>query len=351
MTLTLDPADLAGWPQVDPVFCETGGRVDASEDGRPWTYFFCSEELPEFCRLLFSMSTENENVLHMTALYLDISPAIGNGQTTEIDSNPAGLSRMEKLVGPLRQLHSFGAAQVQGPLSGSYKGKIISSVCRDCPTVMDAIHTTMTFLDQADEQVSRGQLRQASLGYKAALSLACSCCWRYDEQDFKMNSGPFPGLTTVQNIYNIKVRLQARIAAVYFRSGKLRMARIYIERALDPRRPYDNRSNKLYELYIMPWENVVYAEVLHVAAQISYTQGDVSDAVQALKDARKFAPFNKEQQSRCEAWRDHRKSIRNRNANRAEARRLQSQKRDEKTEGIETPNENPLVPGNRRLTL
>ncbi|CAF9922819.1 MAG: hypothetical protein ALECFALPRED_002234 [Alectoria fallacina] len=351
MTLILDPAALRGWPPGGPRYRGPNRWLDAFEDGRPWRYIFCSDELPEFCRLLLKMSMDDEDILRKTTLYLDINPAIGNGQAIDIDSNPAGLSRMERLLGPLRQLHSLGAAQIQGPLSGHYKGEVIKSICKECPTAMDIINKTMVSLNQADDQASKGQLVQANQGYKKALSFLRSCCWRYDEREFVMKSGPFPRLEAEQSIKNFVVRLQARIAAVYLESGKLRMARVYTERALDPRRPYDDRHNKEYCLDIEPWEGVAYAEVLHVAAKISYRHGGVYQATADLQDAGQLVPLTEEQEFRLEAWQNHSDSLRDRYTKRIEARRLQSQKQEEKTEGIDTPDQNSLVPGKRRLTL
>lgn len=349
MTLTLDPAALGGWPQGGLVFCETGSWENASEDGRPWSYIFCSDELPNFCRLLLKMSIDEHNILlRKTALYLDINPANRNGQATQMDSYPGGLSRIRKLLDPLHQLHSLGAAQVQGPLSGGYKAEIITSICKDCPTAMHIIHTTMVSLHQADEQASKGELLQANVCYKIALNLVRSCCWRYHVQEFAMENGPFQGLTTVENIEIIVVRLQARIAAVYFESGKLRMARIYTERALDPRRPYDHRHNKLYSLDIEPWEGAVYAEVLHVAAKISYTHGDVREATRDLEKAGELVPLNEEQKCRLEVWKNHVDSLDMRRAKQREANEMQSQKRNEKIEGIA---KSLLISEKRRLTL
>ncbi|CAD6594353.1 MAG: hypothetical protein ASARMPREDX12_008700 [Alectoria sarmentosa] len=351
MTLILDPAALGGWPQGGPRYRGPDRWLDPSEDGRPWRYIFCSDELPEFCRLLLKMSMDDDDILRKTALYLDINPAIGNGQAIEIDGNPAGLSRMERLLGPLRQLHSLGAAQIQGPLSGHYKGEVIQSICKDCPTAMDIVNQTMVSLRQADDQASKGQLLQANQGYKKALSFLRSCCWRYDEQEFVIKSGPFPRLEAEQCIKNFVVRLQARIAAVYLEMGKLRMARVYTERALDPRRPYDDRHNKEYCLDIEPWEGVAYAEVLHVAAKISYAHGGVYQATADLGDAGLLVPLTEEQEARLEAWQNHSNSLRDRYTKREEARKLRSQKQEEKTEGIEGPDQNSPVPGKRRLTL
>ena len=209
MSLTLDPATLRGWPQATPRWYGDEQPENTSEDRRPWRYIFCSNELPEFCRILVRMSRADDSILRGTALYIDINPAIVGRRATEIDDNPAGKVRMQRLLDPLRQLHSLGTVQIDGPLSGSYKGKIITSICKHVPTAMDIIHSTSASLEQADKRASQGQLRQANLEYKAALSLIRSCCWRYQEREFVMDSGPFPGLKALHVIYNLVVRLQA----------------------------------------------------------------------------------------------------------------------------------------------
>lgn len=325
MTLTLDPADFGVWPY----------HMRASKHDRPWNYIFCSDELPTFCRILLELAIANDFILRNTAIYIGINAAIWNGQAAGIDSNLAGLARMRKLLEPLRQLHSFGAAQVEGPLSGSYKGSINASVCKECPTAFDIIETAMEALSQGDEQVSKGRLRQSNQGYKAALNYVRSCFWRYDERDFIMNSGPFPKLEAIQVMANLQVRLQARIASVYLESGKLRMARIYTERALDPRRRYDHRQHKLYySLDLQPWQKVVYAEVLHVAAKVRYIQGHAGEAEQRLSEAGELVPLNEEQQSRYEAWQTRAVILYDRQTKSMQAKRLLSEKQDEMAEGI-----------------
>ena len=334
MTITLDPPDLRGW-QGDGPWGSSGQREDAPEDGRPWNYIFCSDELPEFCRLMLYVYSNDDSLLKETVLYVDINPAIANGQVKEVDDHPTGRARMQKVLDPLRPLHSLGAAQIDGPLSGSYKSEIIRSICKHCPTAMGIVHETMASLEQADEQASKDQLRHANLGYKAALSLIRSCCWQHREQDFVTSDGPFPGLKVYNVVRNIVVRLQARIAAVYYEINELRMARIYTERALNPRRPYDHRNNIIYDqIDIHPWEHTVYAEVLHVAAMISYSHGNVVEAIHSLLQACDYAPFNEEQTTRHEAWQAHSDRLTAKHDEQREARERQLRKEKEKVEGM-----------------
>ncbi len=349
MTLILDPVIMGHWPHW-PLSYETEETVDASEDRRPWKYIFCSDELPTFCRLLSRLSQDYDGLLRDTELYIVVNPAIWNGQAATMDSNEAGRSRGRKLLEPLRQLHSFGAAYVDGPLSGSYKLSINQSVCKHCPTAMEIIEIAMATLGAGDEQVSKGRLVEATRNYKVALSHVRSCCWLYDERDFIMDSGPFPGLEAAQVMSNLKVRLQARIASVYWNTGMYRMARIYTERALDPRRPCDHRGNKTYTIDIEPWEGMVYAEVLHLAAQYSYRHGSVLEAVRYLRDAGELVPLDEEQKARYEAWDVHGKSLLSRRSKEQERTELDSQKRDEKIEGIKLTHKYSIDPEKRRLT-
>ena len=184
MTVTLDLPNLDGWPEDRSYRHEEADWKAISEDGRPWRYIFCSEELPEFCRLLLKLSKDDESILLNSSLYIDINSAIGYGQVPEIDSHVSGRKRLQKLLDPLRHLHSFGAAQIDGPLSGSYKGNIIKSVCSPCATAGDIILATSASLGQADQLASRGQMTQAKLQYKVALSIIRSCVWRFQEQNY-----------------------------------------------------------------------------------------------------------------------------------------------------------------------
>lgn len=344
MTLTLDPLTLRGWPQRRPwwFWWWTDDQWEnAPEDDPLWNFIFCSDELPEFCRLMLDVHRKRDSLLEEIVLYVEISSAIANAHVKALDDHPAGRARMEKLLGPLRRLHGLGAAQIDGPLSGNYKGEIIRSLCTHCPTAMDIVHDTIISLEQADEQASKDQLRQANLGYKAALSFIRSCCWQLQEGDFIMIDGPFPGLKVRDVVTNLEVRLQARIAAVYYKSNKLRMARIYTERALDPRRTYD-RGNKIYHvLDIQPWEHVVYAEVLHVAAMTSYTNGNVLEAICTLSQARKYIPFDEEQKSRSEAWQAHADKLQAMHVKRSQATERHLKKRNDKAQGMISQQKNP----------
>ena len=316
MTLTLDPVSVA---------------EDVDDDQRPWKYIFCRDELPTFCRIISKCFRKNHGLLGNTTIHIAINPDIWKGQTTYIDSTPIGLSRMEKLLGPLRQLHSFGTAQVEGPLSGSYKGSIITSLCKDCPTAMEVIQTAMLTLEQGDDNTGTGKLLLANQAYKTALCCVRSCCWLYDERDFVMDQGPFPGLKAHQAKSNLKTRLQARIASVYLKSGMLRMARIYTERAVDRRRPFDRRGYKVYSLELQPWQRPVYAEVLQVSAEISYIHGDVRGAVCDLEHAGEYASLDERQESRLGEWQNH---LCDRSTERAKLREIYDRKREDKTRGI-----------------
>ena len=328
MTITLDPTTYNDWPTCQYVH---------SEDHRPWRYIFCNDELPTFCRLLLKLSKSDDGFLRSTAIHVDINGAIWNGQSAEMDRSPVGLPRIQKLLDPLHQLHSFGAAQIEGPLSGLYKGIVNASLCKDCPTATDIVQSAMVTLSQGDNQVSLSRPNHAIREYKVALNSVRSCCWLYDERDIIMDGGPFPGLKAEKVMRSLKVRLQARIASVYLSIGMSRMARIYTERAMDPRRPYDDRHNKMYCLVLKPWQRVVYAEVLQVSAQIWYTYGHVDDAVGELREAGEYVPLDQEQQCRQEAWQKHADSLRKKHAEQAEAQELERQRKGEKVEGIGTP--------------
>ena len=332
MTLTLDPPDLCDWPRARPFYSEH--VEDPPKDGRPWTYIFCSDELPKFCRFLLYMYQYDVGPLKESILDIDTSSAITDRQVNVIDDHPAGRARMERFLGPLRQLHSLGAAQIDGPISGRYKGEIIERICRHCPVAMDIVHETVASLEQADEQASRSQLRRANLGYKATLSLLRSCYWHHEERDFIMSDGPFPGLEVHKVVDNIEVRIHARIASVYYKMNQLRMARIYIVRALEIRRPFQRRIRVWQELSIHPWEHIVYAELLHVDAMVSYAYRDVYAAVNTLSQAGEYAPLDEAQTARLEAWQAHAAKLEAIYYKKSEARTRELEIRSEKIDGM-----------------
>lgn len=339
MTLTLDLApaqfDSVEWEVIGP---EDSPRSEDSNDTRPYRYIFCVDELPTFCRLLLELSTWSDLHLRSATIHIDVNEAIWKGHSTEIDHSPVGLSRMEKLLSPLRQLHSFGAAQIEGPLSGSYKASIITSLCKDCPTAIDIIEAAMVSLSQADELLGQNRSAPAISGYQVALNNVRSCCWLYSEGDFIFESGPFVGLKAEQAIHVLEVKLKGRIASVYLNCGMLRMARIYTERALDPARGFDYRYNRLHSLDLKPWQHTTYGDVLHVSAQLMYMDGHVSDAICEIRQAFRYTyKTNEEQMYRFVAWKEHEEKPSCRRAERAKSRALQIQREGEKTEGTETP--------------
>ena len=345
MSLTLDPPRLDGWPQMG--WPDESDEDDAPEDEEPWAYMFCSDELPEFCRILLHVCQDFEADLPSTTLYVDIDPALGNGQVFVTGCNSPGWARIQKLIQPLRQLHSFGAAQITGPLRGSVQAELISSVCKPCPTAFDIIDSTTIVLQDADEKLRKGKFREAITGYKTAHSCIRSCWWRYDEVKRIRSEGPHPGLDADQVVRNLKVRLQARIAAAYLENGQPRMARIYTERALDPRRTYDDRHWKTKKVELEPWENVVYSEVFHVAAKISYTHGNVGEAVRELEQAKELSPFNEDQKSRHGLWAAHAERLQARARSQYEAKKALCEKREIKAEGIEIVERDPAVLGKK----
>ena len=318
--------------------------IYAPEDRNPWNYIFCSSQLPEFCRILLE---NNVKVLRRMEIFIEIDPTAQTGQATETGNTPGSLSRVDELLNPLRQLHSFGVAHVHGPLSDRYKDELSASICKDCPTPEAIIQLNMLSLDRADDQVSHGHFTKANLLYKAALSSIRSCkrprgrIGRIPRIPTIMADGPFSGLTAVETISNFVVRLQARIASVYFQTGKLRMARIYTERALDPRRAYDDRHNKQDNISIEEWEGVVYAEVLHVAAKISYANHKFHEALYALGQAEECAPFDEEQERQYDVWKSQSLRLDKRREQRwkqrKEAIEMQSRKEEENIEGTIAP--------------
>lgn len=331
MSLVLDSPETSGWPESWEYI--DGQLLETAEDKPVWKYIFCSDELPELCRLLLR-EIGSTVTLRSTMLFVDINPAISSAQATEMDTSPAGRRRLWKLLNPLLQLHSLGAVQIDGPVSGSYKGLVITSICKDRPTAIDIIQETVTALDEADKEARKGQHREGILRYRAALSIIRSCKSRYIDLEIVTDSGPFPGMQVIQVTRTLEVRLQARIAAVYLNINRPRMVRIYIDRALHSYGLRRERDEKIYSLDIEPWQQVVFAELLHVAAMYSYMHGQVYEANESLWKASEFVPFDEEQTSRYKTWRAHADWLEARRAKRNEVRTLQRQRYTKKIEGM-----------------
>ena len=328
MTLTVDLPAPGEWV--------VGGYRDWGDE-QPRKYIFCLDELPTFCRLLLKDLGEYHEgqYLRSTTIHIGIHPT-REQQFWEIDRSASGLMRLHKLLNPLRQLHSLGTAQIEGPLSPSYKSSIIEDLCKERPNAIDVIRTTTVMLGQGDKQIGRDLFVDAINNYKTALNHVRSFCWFNDEQRSIMDSGPFPGLTAKQTMRNLEVRLFARIASTYFQNGMFRMARIYVERALNPRHFVDLPYEEMIDLDSSPWHHVVYAEIMHVSAQIWYASGQVCEAVSDLRKAQKYVEPNETQQCTLEAWQRHEDRLSERHAKKSEARKIRLQKANSKTEGMRT---------------
>lgn len=293
MTIVLNPAEF-----VDQFSAQSG---DSGTD-RPWRCIFHIDELPSFCSLLLKYNkVRRGHFLQNATIHIDINAA-WKGQPAEMNRNAIGLSRLRRLLDPLYQLHSFGAAQIEGPLSGDYKSSVVASLCKVCPTGLETIQTAMVILSQGDEQIGQNRPLQAVQLYKSALGYVRTCCWLYDERENIMNSGPFPGVTTRQAMHDFRVRLLARIASVYLDIGMLRMARVYVERAHCSRRFHYRRFTVLDPSRIADSEKSVYADIIHLSARIYFIHGNVREALGELDQARKLRPLDKEEQSRFDAW-------------------------------------------------
>lgn len=325
MTIVLDPSEFAGR-------CSAQSGDSCSD--RPWRYIFCVDELPTFCRLLLKLNKNKAgHLLQTTTIHIDIYAA-WKGQPAEMDRNAIGLSRLRRLLNPLHQLHSFGAAQIDGPLSYGYKRTIVSSLCKACPTGLEMVQTATVILSQGDEQVSHNRSTQAVHLYNSALGYVRSCCWLYDERDLIIKSGLFSGVTAGEAMFNLKVRLLARIASVYLDIGMLRMARVYVERARCSHRFRYRQSIVLDpSSHLSDSEKSVYAEVIHVSARIFYTHGNIRRALGDLCQANELRPFDKEEESRLDAWVRYQEVLYERCKKRSEVEAKQREKRIKKTEG------------------
>ena len=312
-------------------------RASDTADKNPWwacKYIFCSDELPTFCRLLLKSLGPKRSLQKLT-IHIDIHNT-WEQRSWEMDRSASGLSRLQKLLDPLRQLHNCGVAQIEGPLSASYKGNVIADLCKGRPTATDMVGTLKVLLDRGDEQVREGLHNDAINKFKTALNYVASYYWDFHDRLFTMDSGHFPFLTAQQTIGNLKVRLFARIASTYLQIGMTRMARIYVERALNPNHSLKDQYPKLIELDRRPWQKVVYAEVLYVSAQIWYAFGHVRNAIYDLREAQRHAELNEEQQRALDAWQRHGDRLSDRSTRKFEATEVQHQKEGLKHEGIDT---------------
>ena len=253
-----------------------------------------------------------------------------------MDSSASGRLQLHKLLDPLRRLHSLKAAEIDGPLSASYKSNMITDLSKKCPNAMDIIGNATLMLAQGDELALQDLSFDAIDQYKTALDHVRSCCWVDDEQAFVADSGLFPGLTAKQTMGNLKVRLLARIASIYFQRSMLRMARIYVERALNPHHGIEHYHLKTYRLDLRPWRQVVYAEVLHVSAHFWYAYGHIWEAINDLCKVEQYVELSKEQQSTLEAWQRHHDQLSERYTKKSETRKIRRQKERFNTEGQST---------------
>ena len=94
-----------------------------------------------------------------------------------------------------------------------------------------------------------------------------------------------------------KVQLHMYISNAYFRSGKSRLARAWVERIYGPLNSSDDRDNRYkFPLQIDPIYGArpaVYAELLVLAARISMAHGQFPEATGELGEACTLDPGNR----------------------------------------------------------
>ena len=102
--------------------------------------------------------------------------------------------------------------------------------------------------------------------------------------------------------YNAEIQLHSLIATCYLRLGNSRLARIYVERIYGPLYSLDRRVNRhKFPLANLKGSPEAYAELLGVAAQISWSHGKWREAFCELHYAKELDSSNSEiQQQRIE---------------------------------------------------
>ena len=119
------------------------------------------------------------------------------------------------------------------------------------------------------------------------------------------------------------------IAASFFQLKKYRLARIYVERIYGPLYSCDDRGNRQkFPLEITAGGHAYYAELLALAAEISFANGDKPTAHEELTYASSLDPLNMDISRRLEEftriWDDrrNRRRAKQRQQRRSHKRRL-----------------------------
>lgn len=88
------------------------------------------------------------------------------------------------------------------------------------------------------------------------------------------------------------------------------MARVYVERVYGPLYSYDNRlNNEKFPLQIESNIIGVYADLLAVAAQLSWANGDVGGAIYELCEAERLTPENPDIRQLLQMYTQHWQSL------------------------------------------
>lgn len=115
-------------------------------------------------------TTENENTVKDDAYSEDEAKTEGEAANTRIQTNTKSTDhRIQRLLEPLRRLHSFQAVHIEGPISEQYKLPLLASMCGPEPSDQELFDEVLAMFEDAKITYDAGNLDSAVTKMKYTL--------------------------------------------------------------------------------------------------------------------------------------------------------------------------------------
>ena len=226
-------------------------------------------------------------------LRVTVNPSIGQSSRS---SGSSPQTKIQSYLEPLSSVRGADQVEVLGPASPAFIDALIAEMCQPCMALSEVLGLAASLHEQGDKELAKESLISALGKYKDALQTLRRGAFEDAASDQTLIGGPLHGLTTNQARHETKTRLSTKIASIYLRLGRRRMARIYVERMYSPYWGRDDRgSPEKFPLdfndYPSDEPNLkLFADLLDVAAQISLANGNHMEACNKLSEAFRFDP-------------------------------------------------------------
>ncbi|KAG6994062.1 hypothetical protein G7Y79_00047g082880 [Physcia stellaris] len=203
----------------------------------------------------------------------------------------------------LNRVRGFEMVKIHGLRADpSLVGTMEAKMCGSRRNAVETMFAVSVLLYRATTALDEGKYRLAIKYYKIGLNILRGSHFDSKESSKVLKDDRYDGLPAGLARYNAEIQLHSLIATCYLQLGNSRLARIYVERIYGPLYSLDDRANRQkFPLANLKGRPEAYAELLGVAAQISWSHGKWREAFCELHYAKELDSSNSEiQQQRIE---------------------------------------------------